>query len=243
MLKNFKIIILIIVLYISLPYISFAGEEEQIKIKAIRDTIEIKKTGAAEITEEIQIEDFNKKELCLPVNYIWVEIKSAVIKETGEALTCSIKTLEGTDYIYLNLDNKDVNEKTIQINFKDPAFLIWKNAGPGDFGIYTYKNEYRNSTRMVIEEYGMEVILPEGFIINSIVKSTPAFTGKDPEPPYSFKNLSDKSHIYIKTKNLSPFKVCSIEYSFVEKKNSFILPVASIIIMILFLVFFRDLVM
>ena len=227
----------------SLPYLSFAGEEDQIKIKAIRDIIEIKKTGAAEITEEIQMEDFNNKELYLPMNYIWIDIKSAVIKETGEALTGSIKTLEGIDYIYLKLDNKDISEKTIKINFRDPAFLIWKNAGPGDFGIYTYKNEYRNSTRMFIEDYDMEVILPEGFIINSITKSTPAFTSKDPEPPYSFKNLSNGSHIYIKTKNLSPFKVCSIEYSFVEKKNSYMFPVASIIIMVLFLVFFRDLVL
>ncbi len=225
----------------SLPYFSFAGEEDQIKIKSVKDIIEIKKTGAAEITEEIQMEDFNNKEVYLPVNYIWIELKSAVIKETGEAITGSVKTLEGIDYVYLNLDGKDVSEKTIKISFKDPAFLVWKNAGPGNFGIYTYKNEYRNSTRMVIEEYEMEVILPEGFIINSIVKSTPAFTSKDPEPPYSFKNLSNGSHIYIKAKNLSPFKVCSIEYSFVEKKNSFLLPVASIIIMVLFMIFFRDL--
>jgi hypothetical protein len=226
----------------SLPYLSFAGEEDLINIKSIRDIIEIKKTGAAEITEEIQMEDFNNKDLYLPMNYIWIDMKSAVIKETGESLTGSIKTLEGIDYIYLNLDGKDIREKTIKINFKDPAFLIWKNAGPGDFGIYTYKTEYRNSTRMFIEDYEMELVLPEGFIINSIIKSTPAFTSKDPEPPYSYKNLSNKSHIYIKTKNLSPFKVCSIEYSFVEKKNSYVLPVASIIIMVLFLVFFRDMV-
>lgn len=241
MLKIFNMITITIIFFMSLPYITFAGEEEQIKIKAIRDIIEIKKTGAAEITEEIQIEDFNNKELYLPMNYIWVELKSAVIKETGESLSGSIKTLEGIDYIYLNPGNKDISEKTIQIKFKDPAFLIWKNAGPGNFGIYTYKNEYRNSTRMFIEEYDMEVILPEGFIINSIIKSTPAFTNKDPEPPYSFKNLSNGSHIYIKTKNLAPFKVCSIEYGFAEKKTSPFLAVASIIIMVLFLIFFRDL--
>jgi hypothetical protein len=233
-------IILILICLLFIHSFSFAGEEDQIKIKSIRDTIQLKKTGEAEVTEEIQMEDYEKNELYLPLNFLWVDIKSAVIEETGEALSGEMKTLEGMDYIYLNLNGKNISEKTIKINFKDPAYLIWKNAGPEEYGIYTLKTEYRNNTRIFIEVYEMEIVLPEGYLINSIVKSTPAFTSKDPEPPYSYKNLSDMSHLYIKTKNLSPCKACMMEYTFVKKKTSYALPAGCIITMILFLIFFRD---
>lgn len=240
MLKNILKITIILILILILTSLSFAESEEAMIIHNYKETIAIKKTGAAEVTVEVTMGEYEKDELYLPLNYIWVEKIEAEIVETGRSLDGEIKTLEGTDYLYLDLKGNSLSEKTLRISFRDPAFLIWKNAGPGEFGLYNYKYEFMNTTGFFIETYEMEILFPEGYIINDVLKSIPKYDNKDPAPPYSWKNLSDGSRLYTGNKNLSLGKTCMIEYSFAKKEKSPVIPVICIILIILYLLFFRD---
>jgi len=239
MLKKIKQILFILIFFILLNSVVSAGTEE-IKIRYYKETIDIKNTGAAEVTTKIEMASYSDESLYLPLNYIWVEKIKAVIMETGESLPASIKTLDGIDYLFLDTGTTSVNEKTLEIHFRDPAYLIWKDAGPEEYEIYHYKSEFINTSRFLIEEYEMEIILPEGFVLNSIIKSNPSYSSKDPEPPYHYKNLQERSLINIKKNNLKPVQNCMIEYNFKKKSVSYTLLITGIILIILYLLFFRD---
>jgi hypothetical protein len=216
-----------------------AGDGES-HIAKYAESIRINQDGTADITTKIILGTCAKEFLYLPYNWTSVEKLQAKIGEGGESMPAEVRRSEGIDYICVTVGGKKTGDEPIVVTFRDPAYLSWKEAGPGSSGIYRHKSAFRNTTTLFIDEYAMEVILPPGFLIHSYGKSVPEYSQKDPMPPYSSKNLPDGSHIYIDAKKLSVGSRCMLEYAFVRKAFSSFLFGACIIAMALFMVFFRD---
>jgi hypothetical protein len=210
----------------------------QSRIRSYKETICIRPNGSAEVTSTVAIGEYVGSDLSLPLNYQWVEKISARVQETGETLPVEIASEDGIDRLRVNLGQTAISNKTLVLKFRDPAYLLWKNAGPGEFGFYEYKTEFQNTSRLVIDELAMEVVLPEGYLLHRIIKSVPSLTKKDPTPPYSFVNTKGTSHLFLTGRNLTQGKSCMLQYTFVAKKVSYVFLSVCIVLMLLSLVVF-----
>jgi hypothetical protein len=211
----------------------------QSHVRSYKETICIRPNGSAEVTSTIAIGEYVGSDLSLPLNYQWVERISARVQETGATLPVEIASVDGIDRLRVTLGQTSISNKTLVLAFRDPAYFLWKNAGPGEFGFYEYKTEFQNTSALAIDELAMEVVLPEGYILHRIVKSVPGLTRKDPTPPYSFVNSKGTSHLFITARNLTPGRSCMLQYTFVAKKVSYVFLSVCIVLMLLSLVVFR----
>jgi hypothetical protein len=110
----------------------------QSHIRSYKETICIRPNGAAEVTDTIAMGEYSGGDLSLPLNCLWVEKITARIQETGETLPAEIASAEGIDSLRVALGHTSISNKTLVLTFRDPAYLLWKNAGPGEFGLYEY---------------------------------------------------------------------------------------------------------
>jgi|GEM_PF-2943530 len=205
------------------------------------EKISIHTNGSARVETTVMLDGVTDRTLLLPLNYLWVEQIQARIKGTGEVLPAAIAAVDGIDYLRVELSNiASPQGGVLLISFRDPAYLLWKNAGPRDHGLYRWKSEFRNTSPFTIDAYEMEVVLPKGFAVFQIQKSAPALRKNVPEPPYTFYRDQDGDHIRIRTRGITLGKECFVEYTFAEKKRSHGLLIGGLAAILALLYFFRD---
>jgi len=214
--------------------------EAHAHISFYEEKITIHRNGSADIITVVDLSGYAGGGIALPLNYIWVEKISARFRENNVYLNAGIANVNGIDYLQVSFDKGQGNNKHLIVTYRDPAYLLWKKAGPGEHGVYSYKSEFQNTIPFVIDEFEMEVVLPEGFTIHKITKSKPEFTKKDPAPPFLYTNAKDGSHLMIRALKLGFGKSTSLEYTFIQKKTSFPLLIGGLILMGLLLFFFKD---
>jgi len=205
------------------------------------EKISIHINGSARVETTVMLAGVTDKNLLLPLNYLWVEQIEARIKETGEIVPAAIANVDGTDYLRVELSEAASRQGgVLVISFRDPAYLLWKEAGPRDHGLYRWKSEFRNTSPFAIDAYEMEVVLPRGFAVFQIQRSAPALRKNIPEPPYSFYRDQDGDHIRIRTRGITLGKECFVEYTFAENKRSYGLLIGGLAAILALLYFFRD---
>ena len=215
------------------------GEERH--LAGYGEKISIHNNGSARVETTVMLAGVTDKTLLLPLNYLWVEQIQARIKETGEIIPAAIATVDGIDCLRVELSEAASRQGgVLLISFRDPAYLLWKNAGPRDHGLYRWKSEFRNTSPFTIDAYEMEVVLPAGFAVFQIQKSAPAMRKNVPEPPYNFYRDQDGDHIRIRTRGITLGKECFVEYTFAENKRSYGLLIGGLAAILALLYFFRD---
>jgi len=205
------------------------------------EKISIHNNGSARVETTVMLAGVTDRALLLPLNYLWVEQIQARIKETGEIIPAAIATVDGIDYLRVELPDATSRQGgALLISFRDPAYMLWKNAGPRDHGLYRWKSEFRNTSPFTIDVYEMEVVLPKGFAVFQIQKSAPALRKNVPEPPYTFYRDQEGDHIRIRARDISLGKECFVEYTFAEKKRSYGLLIGGLAAILALLYFFRE---
>jgi hypothetical protein len=209
-------------------------------VKTCSEMIKINEDGSADVQITATVGNYEGKFLFLPLNCGCDGNLTALMEDTGDSFPVNTIKREGIDYICVDTRGRSISNRTLRISFRDNDYLPWKTAGPGSSGIYHYRSEFRNTTPLVFDEFGMEILLPRGFLIHSITKSIPEFSPNNPMPPFSSRNLPDGSHLYINATNLSIGSRAVLEYSFVRKKFSLVMFCGCIVMAIFFMILFRD---
>lgn len=207
-----------------------------------KEKIIIHNNGSARVETSIVLTGVTDKMLLIPLNYLWVEKIQAQIQETGEIIPAAIAEIDGMDYLKVELPAAFVHHRgdgILRIVFHDPAYLLWKDAGLHEHGLYRWKSEFHNTSPFTIDAYEMEVVLPEGFAVHQIQKSAPAVRKNTPEPPYAFYQDQEGDHIRIHARGINLGKECFIEYTFAGKKRSYGLLIGGIAAILALLFFFR----
>jgi len=175
----------------------------------------------------------------LPFNYPYVDRAEARFDDGG-TLACSFVTLDGVELLELSAASLD--GRTVEVTLRDPAFLTWAKAGPGEYGVYRWRNAWLNPTPLLFEKFELEVILPPGFTLRSVEKSEPAASKKDAAPPYAISRAGGRSAVSIRARDLGAGGRVMLDYTFVEDRRSPLLVALMLLAAAAWLWYFRDLI-
>ncbi len=206
-------------------------------------TVDIKDSGAAEIHVQLNFstldtlsflqlacafDEFNEISATLQPGEMIVPV---VHFKTHEVPFLQMsKTIQPGDY-------------TLQIEAQVDAFLDWDAAGPEEFGTYEWEMVYENNQPMSIDSSSLTVKLPEGWNFHRVLRSAPEFKKKDPKPPYTFSKVGDQASVTISRVPLHYRDQLGVEFTFKQEKRGSILIYVGLVIALLYLYFFRDLIL
>jgi len=97
-----------------------------------------------------------------------------------------------------------------------------------------------NRTPHTIHEFSGEVVLPEGFIVQRILDSTPGVKSRDPEPPYRVHKIENRHAISISRAQADMGDRLMMKLQLKRSDKSWILTGFLLGLAVLYLAFFRD---
>ena len=140
----------------------------------------------------------------------------------------------------LLLENLDAGPDTVHVRFTAKDFFNWDRAKKGAFGNYTVTSKFTQTVPEEIEEFSSEIVLPAGFIVNSIVESIPDYSENDAECPYQLRLVSERHAITIHSTKMKTGDVALLTIRMKSDQKSVIVLGGIVLLGVLYLIFFRD---
>lgn len=122
-------------------------------------------------------------------------------------------------------------------------FLDWDAAGPEEFGTYEWEMTYENNQPISIDNSSLTIKLPEGWNFHRVTNSAPEFKKKDPKPPYTFSKIGDQASVTISRAPLNYRDQLGVEFTFKQEKKGSVLIYVGLVIALLYLYYFKDLIL
>lgn len=108
-------------------------------------------------------------------------------------------------------------------------------------GEYFLQRRYVNHSRFVMGVFRMNLVLPPGMVVHSIIKVVPDFDPKkNPQPPYSISRSEGLARVGVEVKNLAPASVAQLDINIRPSRRGWIPLIGGLIAVILYLIFYRD---
>jgi len=128
----------------------------------------------------------------------------------------------------------------VKLSFTVPGFYDWKKEKVADFGNRGLEYRFLNTLPTRVQSYAMELMLPAGYVVNTVEDSMPKLTSKSPAPPYQIVRNGDQYGIAIKASKLGvgDFSMVRIRFKDGNKSTGFLL--AGLAVCALYLIGFRD---
>jgi hypothetical protein len=235
-----KNLLLLLTIFIFLFFIHPAsGNQTPVVFTIFEETIDVQNTGAALITWQISPQACSRNQLDLPFNYAWGEGIDATFLEKTAAIQTSLQQIEGLDYLRVTTQAAFAND-TFSISFRDPAYLLFRDAGPGAYGLFRWKSYYLNTSRIQYETFIMNIILPNNYTLHSIEKSLPSYTKKDPKPPWNITSYMDRSKLTLQAKQVTLGSRIGVSYGFVKNQFPWLALICCLLLAAIHLSVFRD---
>lgn len=118
--------------------------------------------------------------------------------------------------------------------------ILWDPQKAGPYGTVLCTFDAVNRTPHTIHEFSGEVVLPEGFIVQRILDSTPGVKSRDPEPPYRVHKMENRHAIRISKEEADMGDRLMMKLQLKRSDKSWILIGFLLGLAILYLAFFRD---
>jgi hypothetical protein len=223
--------------FIFLLCIIFINLSNASNINKYYEKISIDNNGEANIEVTINIKPDSTNQVTLPFIFKKCENLKLIEDAYGKI---TITGINGTRFITIYLYENCKDSITIHYSFKVPGYYDFKNAEETDFGNLTHQYRFVNTTYNTINVFSGEIILPEGYIITSIESSYPKLTEKNPIAPYELSQAGNRYNTIIKSSNLKIGDYTSIQFRFKKSAKSKVLLFSLIGVVLLYLIFFRD---
>lgn len=228
-------VLLVLMMFASNLYAQQFSKMEQV--------IQIEESGAATINAQVSISSQDTlPSLRLGCAFEEVTSISAKLMSGDLPLSVSHQQENGVPYIQVN-DSFPPGDHTLHVNVYVEGFLDWDAAGPEEFGTYEWTMMYENTQPVSIDSSSLKIILPQGWNFHRVLDSAPAFKRKDPKPPYIFSRVGDLASITIHQAPLNYRDKLGFTFAFKQESKGSILIVVGVVIALLYLFFFRDLIL
>lgn len=200
----------------------------------VRERIVLSENGAADIMLTVLSSRPPGGELVLP----WSHSMPDSIRPDDTLVHAALRVEHGLHYLVLN--GPWSTERPVRIRLSVPSFIGWSSLKPAAFGNVTLEHAFINTTSRRIDRYRGDVMLPEGYVVTSVVSSIPEQTDKDPVAPYEIFEDDGRPGVSIRTGRLGLGDRALITFRCKPAAKSPVLMVALILAATLYLVFFRD---
>jgi hypothetical protein len=206
-------------------------------IQSYKEKIFINPDGSANIIVNVNIKRDTLKEILLPFRFKSCED----LKFDGNPKNeINVITKNDIKYISIVFGDSQQDSLGLEFSYKITNYYDFNNAEQTDFRNLNYQYKFVNTTYNQINVFSAETILPEGFNITSIESSVPKLSEKNPIPPYELSKNGSNYSVIIKSSNLKIGDYALIQIRFKEANRSKILLFGLIAVMLLYLIFYRD---
>ncbi len=211
--------------------------------------------GVANVIWQFRLDAPAKNELHLPWNFslknterikfdLFVDSKKNVkiYDSSGEYIApVKLISISGTNFISVN-SNYLKNYKTFEIRFTIDNFFNIDSTEVEDFGNYTFKKKYVNTTSNQLKDFKSEIFLPEGFVITSVEETIPKQGKDDPVSPFEISRNKNLNSVWIKSPVLKLGDQIFVKFRFKKETKSPVLFIILSLISLGYLYYFRDLI-
>jgi hypothetical protein len=223
------------------------------KLNSFKEKIFLEKNGEATIVWDFILEKNSIEQIKFPWNFSTERTDKIVFKiipnvssndnpsVEKEEIYPRIVSYDGVYFILINF-SKIPHNTEYRLEFTLPQLFNFSKEKVADFGNYTFRYRFTNTMLAEINNYSSEVILPYGYVITSIDETIPRQTEDNPVSPFQVTNNEKKNSLIIKVPKLKIGEQAFIKMQIKSDKKSMFLLISLVLAGILYLYFFRDLV-
>lgn len=217
------------------------------KIDRFFESIDFNGEGNDFVVYELLASENDSDSLLLPLNF--PSSKKSIIStlliisknDTISGIKSEIVNRNGIEFINIDFDSIYSNFRLI-VKFSVESFFRFSDEKISDYGNYSVKRVFQNTTFSGIKNFHSELVLPEGFNVTSITETLPKQKSEETDVPYELSKVNNRTTILMKSSNLKLGDNVMINFRFKESEKSFLLMILLLIIAALYLYSFRDLV-
>jgi len=246
-LKHHLLIILSLLLLLN------PGQVLSQKLNGFTEKIFLEKNGEATIVWDFKLEKNSVEQIKFPWNFSTEGTNKIVFKIfpnvsnnnnsslDKEELIPAIIENDGIYFVLINF-SKIPHNTEYHLEFHLPLLFNFNKEKVADFGNYTFKYRFTNTMVAEIKNYSSEIILPDGYVVTSIDETIPKQTEDNPASPFQVTSNGKKNSLIIKAQKLKIGEQAFIKMQIKSANKSSFLFISLLLVGILYLYFFRDLV-
>lgn len=209
------------------------------------EKIYIAKDGSAEVIWNFEfINDSSENYLVLPWNFKAETLDMGKTKFTSmngstKEITGELTNIHSNYFLRLSVDTL-IKKHNYIVKFFIPAYYDFEKEEIGDYGNYSLKFTFANSSVPLIKDFTSSVILPEGYIIGSVVESIPKQKSEESIPPFKLFREKERNGISLSAEKLKLGENAFLNFKFKSEGKPYFFLFALIAAALLYLIFFRD---
>lgn len=233
---NARMILLLCVLAASLFFRGEPGEAAE--IASLVEKINVESSGTAQVEITVKVAKGEPGPLLIPTSFKTADN----LKVDGlPGATVALTKKEGVRVLAVSALEVPSENKAIKITFSVPGFYDWTGEKVGRFGNRTLQYRFKNTLPPTsVHNYTMDLMLPAGFVVNTVEDSQPKLTSKTPMPPYKMIRNGDQYGITLKASKLGNGDSAMVRIQFKGGSKSTGLLVGALALCGLYLAGFRD---
>jgi len=209
------------------------------EIVSQEDKVSVDTKGVATVQTTVKVAKAEAGTLLIPTGFKAIEAPKV---EGLPDATVAYSDKGGIRALAVTAPKAPTEADTIKISFTVPTFYDWKKEKVSDFGNRSMELKFMNTLPLKVAAYSLELMLPEGYVVNTVDDSNPKLTSKSPTPPFKIVRKDGKYGIAIKNAKLGIGDTCSVKIRFKEGSKSPVFLLACLGLCGLYLVGYRDLV-
>ncbi len=208
-----------------------------VEIASMTEKIAVDPAGAAQVEIGLKLAKAEPGTILIPSSFKTADnLKIEGLPDASVALVDK----DGIRAFAITAKDAPTDKQTIKLTFAAPGFYDWKGEKLADFGNRSMQYRFMNTLPAKVQSYKLDLILPAGYVINTVDESQPRLTSKSPTPPYQIVKADDRYGISIKSSKLGVGDTCMVRFRFKDGSKSVGFLVASLAVCGLYLVGFRD---
>ena len=207
-------------------------------IKKYSEKIFLNVDGSIKGEVEFIIKHDTSGSLMLPLNFVnGIKFYS----DDSKVKDIEIDTMDGVRYIRINAKAAFDSSQTYKFQFLLKNYFDFEK-NKSEFGNFIFSYKYINTRPMRIDKFESFVVLPDGYVVSSILETIPKAKNNNPEFPFELGQIASKNYIKLKNSKMEIGADCFMKFRFKAEEKSKLLLIMLVIIAIGYLVFFRELI-
>lgn len=210
---------------------------EAVEIASLAEKITVDPSGAAQVEMTVKVAKAEPGTFLIPSSFKTAD--SLKLDGLPDA-TVALVEKEGIRAFAITAKEAPSEKQAIKLSFVAPGFYDWKGEKVADFGNRSMQYRFMNTLPAKVQSYKLDLILPAGFVVNTVDDSQPKLTSKSPAPPYQIIRNGDQYGITIKASKLGVGDYSMVRIRFKDGSKSMAFLFASLALGGFYLVAFRD---
>lgn len=215
-------------------------------LAAYRDELVVDAHGDATVTVTVVLGRVSSMDLLLPWQAAGGRdhqiLKGPVEFGAGpDGLPRPVAAVSGLPCWNLQLQPGAAPGDTVVVRAVVPGWYDSKRAR-GQFGVHKMRREWVNSSRFVMADFRLALVLPPGLLVESVGPTVPAFdSNRNPRPPFTVGRQGDRGTFEIRAASMPPTGAASFRIEARPSRRGLLPLLAGGALAILYLVFNRGL--